>query len=274
MRLGLALVLLSVTGCGGATTMALPAAPGRALPKPPPVGQAALGAHLTAAQPDWPQAPLPLIPPPRAVDCRRARCVALTFDDGPGPETGHVLDLLARHHAQATFFLIGQQITATTAPVVRRMAAEGQEIGNHTWDHPPLSELTKAGIRNELTRTEKLIQRVSGIRTKIMRPPYGATGPRVEAETRREGLAQILWSVDTMDWRDRNADVVLRRAAAAKRGEIVLMHDIHPTTVQAVPRLLDRLDRKGFTYVTVSELLKRTMPGKRYFDDRHQDDRH
>jgi peptidoglycan/xylan/chitin deacetylase (PgdA/CDA1 family) len=86
----------------------------------------------------------------------------------------------------------------------------------------------------------------------------------VEAVTRQEGLAQILWALDPLDWRDRNAATVVRRCGEAKPGDIVLMHDIHPTTVQAVPHLLDQLDKKGFTYVTVSELLGSLTPGKQY----------
>ncbi|MBO3746271.1 polysaccharide deacetylase family protein [Streptosporangiaceae bacterium NEAU-GS5] len=270
MRLGLATaLLLAVTGCSGVTTIAVPrggGAPARMLPQLPPMDRTVLGSRLAAAQPEWAGRALPLVPPRRMVNCRRAKCVALTFDDGPGDETGKVLDVLARHHARATFFLIGQMITQRSAPFLRRMVSEGHEIGNHSWDHPPLSTLPKGVLRRQLVRTEDLIRHVTGIRTPIMRPPYGATDQKVEAETRREGLSQILWSVDTLDWRDRNSEKVLARASSVKPGEIVLMHDIHPTTVQAVPRLLSKLDSKGFTYVTVSELLGRLTPGKRYAD--------
>src|SRR4051812_27092648 len=126
MRLGLALILLAVTACGGATTMAVPGDPPFTLPRLP-VDRALLGAGLAAAQPEWPAQPLPLIPPRRSVDCGRAKCLALTFDDGPGEETGRVLDTLARHHARATFFLLGQMITEKSARFVRRMASEGHE---------------------------------------------------------------------------------------------------------------------------------------------------
>ena len=99
---------------------------------------------------------------------------------------------------------------------------------------------------------------------RLMRPPYGSTNHEVEAVTKQEGLAQIMWDVDTLDWRDRNAALVAKRCEEAKPGDIVLMHDIHPTTVEALPRLLDELDRKHFTYVTVSELIGSLTPGKAY----------
>ncbi|MEV7806241.1 polysaccharide deacetylase family protein [Microbispora sp. NPDC088329] len=220
--------------------------------------------RLAGAQRGVPGPRLPAIPPPRHVDCRKHKCVALTFDDGPAEYTGHVLDLLAAHHARATFFLLGQMITNETRDFVRRMAAEGHEIGNHSWDHASLAGLSPDALRHELDRTQDAVRKVTGVRMRLMRPPYGATNQTVDNETKQTGLAQILWAVDTLDWLNRNPTVIAQRSAAAKPGDIVLMHDIHPTTVQALPRLLDELDHKGFTYVTVSELLGDTAPGKKY----------
>ncbi|MGI5155012.1 polysaccharide deacetylase family protein [Microbispora sp. CA-102843] len=207
---------------------------------------------------------LPAVPPPRHVDCRQHKCVALTFDDGPAEYTGHVLDLLAAHHARATFFILGQMITGETRDFVRRMASEGHEIGNHSWDHASLTGLSPDGLRRELDRTQEAVRKVTGVTMRLMRPPYGATNQAVDNETKQTGLAQILWAVDTLDWLNRNPTVIAQRSAAAKPGDIVLMHDIHPTTVQALPHLLDELDHKGFTYVTVSELLGSPTPGKKY----------
>ncbi|WP_405086722.1 polysaccharide deacetylase family protein [Microbispora sp. NBC_01389] len=220
--------------------------------------------RLAGAQRGAPGARLPAVPPPRQVDCRQHRCVALTFDDGPAEYTGHVLDLLAAHHARATFFMLGQMITGETRDFVRRMASEGHELGNHTWDHASLSGLSTEAMRRELERTQEAVFKITGVRMRLMRPPYGATNKSVEEESKQEGLSQILWAVDTLDWLNRNPTVIAQRSAAAKPGDIVLMHDIHPTTVQALPHLLDELDRKGFTYVTVSELLGSPAPGKTY----------
>ncbi len=268
MRIGFVLLsLLMVTACGGATTTATPIGS----PRPPKTAvrhhdPAVLGMQLAAAQPGWPGPRMPAAPPRRPIDCKHLKCVALTFDDGPGEYTGIVLDNLAEHHASATFFLVGQMITKETEGYVRRMVSEGHELGNHSWDHPDLTTLSPGALRHQLVRTQEIVERVSGVRMRVMRPPYGATDKRVTAETRRIGLAQILWSVDTFDWRDHKPALVAERSGRARPGGIVLMHDIHKTTVEALPRLLDRLDRKGYTYVTVSELFGNLTPGRRYFD--------
>jgi peptidoglycan/xylan/chitin deacetylase (PgdA/CDA1 family) len=193
--------------------------------------------------------------PRAAVDCRVVKCVALTFDDGPGPYTDRLLGMLAAHHARATFFLIGQNIAGREA-TVRREVAGGHAIGDHTWTHPQLNRLSDQAIRSQLTRTLRGIRRATGDSTTLMRPPYGATDRRVGAVSRRLAMSQILWSVDTSDWRDRDAAIVAHRALSwVHRGDIVLMHDIHPTTVRAVPKILDGLAARGFTFVTVPELL-------------------
>ncbi|MCO6008901.1 polysaccharide deacetylase family protein [Actinoallomurus purpureus] len=202
------------------------------------------------------------------VDCRKAKCIALTFDDGPGPYTTKLLGMLAAHHVKATFFLIGGSIRGREA-VVRRELAEGHAIGDHTWSHPQLSVLSDGAIRSQLTRTLGEIRRATGGGTALMRPPYGATNRRVAVVTRHMGFAQILWSVDTNDWRDRNSAIVAHRAVSwARPGGIILMHDIHPTTVNAVPKILAGLARRGFTFVTVPELFggRSLKPGQTYFD--------
>jgi peptidoglycan-N-acetylglucosamine deacetylase len=212
--------------------------------------------------------PPPAPAPAPEIDCRTAKCVALTFDDGPGPYTTKLLGMLAAHHAKATFFLIGGSIRGREA-VVRRELAEGHAIGDHTWSHPQLSTLSDGAIRSQLVRTLGEIRRATGGTTGIMRPPYGATNRRVGVVTRGLGLAQILWSVDTNDWRDRNSGIVAHRAISwAHRNDIILMHDIHPTTVNAVPRILDGLSKRGFTFVTIPELFagRPLKPGRAYLD--------
>jgi peptidoglycan-N-acetylglucosamine deacetylase len=274
MRIGSVLLsfalLAGLAGCGQTGTSAVPVVSRMAGPAPPryPIGKGfdpgVLRMRLTAAQPRWPGPRLPLAPPPRRIDCKSVKCVALTFDDGPGENTDKVLDLLAAHHARATFFVLGQMITDKTRDYIRRMVSEGHEVGNHSWDHASLTGLSPEALRRELDRTQEAVRQVAGVRMSLMRPPYGSTNHQVEAVTRQEGLAQIMWAVDTLDWRDRNPALVATRCEKAKPGDIVLMHDIHPTTIEAVPRLLDELDRKGFTYVTVSELLGNPTPGKQY----------
>ncbi|MGC5010938.1 polysaccharide deacetylase family protein [Streptosporangium sp. DT93] len=209
---------------------------------------------------------LPVQPVSRRVDCERVRCVALTFDDGPGPYTGGLLDILAERRVRASFFVVGRMVSEEDEAVLRRMVAEGHELGNHTWNHPQLTRLPHEEVRRELGRTQWLVKRVTGVTMNLMRPPYGLTGPQVAAESRHLGLAQILWNVDTRDWHDRDVSVVAHRAAAAGPGSVVLLHDIHPTTVRAVPHLLDDLAGRGYRFVTLSELYgRRPAPGRRYY---------
>ncbi|WP_250214091.1 polysaccharide deacetylase family protein [Acrocarpospora catenulata] len=251
--------------------MAQRAPAGRPSPQPPPappmmVDPDILARQLTGNQPGWPISPFPRAPLPRLLDCVKLKCVALTFDDGPMDATAEVLDTLAAHQAKATFFVVGQMVSDQTSGLLRRMVEEGHELGNHSWDHPNLTGISADSLRMQLESTQQVVQRYTGVKMTVMRPPYGATDQRVAAATKREGLAQILWGLDTLDWRDRNADLVARRAAMAEPGDVVLMHDIHRTTIDAVPKLLDALDGKGFTYVTVSELFGEMDPGREYFD--------
>jgi peptidoglycan/xylan/chitin deacetylase (PgdA/CDA1 family) len=207
-------------------------------------------------------------PQPPKVDCRVKKCVALTFDDGPGPYTTKLLSMLAARRVRVTFFLIGGNIRGREG-IVRQELAQGHAIGDHTWSHPDLSTLPKQAVGSQLTRTLREITKVTGGPTPLMRPPYGATDKRVGKVARTLGLAQILWSVDTNDWLDRDSAIVARRAIKAHRGDIILMHDIHPTTVNAVPRILRGLAQRGFTFVTVPELLAAhpLKPGKVYYDE-------
>ncbi|GII55684.1 hypothetical protein Pth03_40730 [Planotetraspora thailandica] len=269
MRVGSLLLssLLLLTACGQARSSAVqgpPEAPGKAYDVAGRFDAQVLGSRLVARQRGWPGPRMPVAPPPRKIDCKQLKCVALTFDDGPGDGTGAVLDALAAHRARATFFMLGQMVTDETRGFVRRMVSEGHELGNHSWDHPSLVGLSQEALRRELQRTQDVVRQVAGVKMRLMRPPYGSTDKGVEDATREEGLSQILWDLDTLDWRDRNAALVAKRSGEAKPGDIVLMHDIHPTTVEALPRLLDELDRKHFTYVTVSELIGSLTPGKAY----------
>jgi peptidoglycan/xylan/chitin deacetylase (PgdA/CDA1 family) len=207
-------------------------------------------------------------PAPPGVDCRRVKCVALTFDDGPGPYTVRLLGMLAARHARASFFLIGGNIKGREA-VVRQEFAAGHAVGDHTWTHPDLTKLGSTAVRSQLLRTLNEIRRATGAPVRMMRPPYGSTDRHVAKAARGLGLAQVLWSVDTDDWLDRNSKVVAFRAVHwAHRGDIILMHDIHPTTVAAVPVILRGLAKRGFTLVTVPELLAAhpMKPGAVYFD--------
>jgi len=199
------------------------------------------------------------------VDCKKQKCIALTFDDGPMSSTSKLLKILAKRKVKATFFLIGQNVKAHPS-LVRQELAAGHEIGNHSYTHADLAAASASKVRSELSKTQSAIHKAAGITPVLMRPPGGATDSTVTSITRKMKLAQILWAVDPKDWRDRNTKLVERRVVGgARRGYIILMHDIHPTTVAAVPNIIKRLAAKGYVFVTVSQLFGHPLtPGKKY----------
>lgn len=192
------------------------------------------------------------------------KVIALTFDDGPGPYTAQLLDILDQHGAKATFFLIGSKVSAQ-ADVLRRMHARGHQLGNHSWSHPELPKLPIDQIAGEINRTNDAIKQATGVTPAILRPPYGAVNGVVLEQIRTRGMSSILWSVDTRDWADRNSQIVCSRAVTGARpGAIILMHDIHQTSVGAVPCILSALQQQGYSFVTVQGLLGNTTPGAGY----------
>lgn len=190
--------------------------------------------------------------------------VAMTFDDGPSATTTpRLLDILAKRHIKATFFMVGEN--ASQYPeIVKRIIAEGHEIGNHSWSHPNLALLSDDKVRSELQRTDDAIFQASGIHPKLMRPPYGSlSAVRGQARwiNKEFGYKIILWEVDPLDWKYRNAAHVESEILKQTRsGAIILSHDIHATTVDAMPATLDQLLAKGYKFVTVSELIAMQKP--------------
>lgn len=189
-----------------------------------------------------------------SVDCATAKCVALTFDDGPGPYTGRLLDLLKDGQARATFFAVGSNVTAQPA-LLRRMSMEGHLVGNHSWAHRDLSKQASSKIADSLGKTGDAVSAVIGQTPTLVRPPYGAVSQQVRNVSREMGLALVNWDVDTEDEHGGKAEDIADRAVqGAQPGAIILMHDIHRETVDAVPDILTRLRGKGYTFVTVPEL--------------------
>lgn len=178
--------------------------------------------------------------------------LALTFDDGPfAPTTGPLLDELARRGVHATFFLIGEQI-AGNEELIRRLADEGHQIGIHTWNHVGLSGLGDRDFDAQVGRTADALRALVGGEGFALRPPYGYVDEGVKT---RAGTPIVLWSVDPEDWKYRDADRVARHILEnAKDGDIVLLHDIYPTSAQAALTVIDTLQDRGFRFVTVDEL--------------------
>jgi peptidoglycan-N-acetylglucosamine deacetylase len=188
--------------------------------------------------------------------------IAMTFDDGPSAAlTPKLLDLLAARHIKATFFVIGENV-AEHPEIVARAAREGHEIANHSWSHPNLGKMSQEGVRSQLKRTDDAIKSAIGKSPTLLRPPYGSITEREKRWIHDEfGYDIILWDVDPLDWKRPGPAVVRNRILKETRpGSIVLSHDIHPGTVEAMPSTFDELEAKGFKFVTVSELLDMATP--------------
>ncbi len=201
---------------------------------------------------------------PAGVDCSIQRCIALTYDDGPSVHTNRLLDTLGRENVKATFFMVGTNVSANPA-IVRRMRDMGMELGNHSVNHPNLTGLSASQVSYQLGDTQRRIREATGVTPTVFRPPYGAHNATVDAVARDQRVSVVIWNSDTWDWRDRNAATVTRRVLdQAAPGQIVLMHDLHGTTVDAAPAIVRGLKERGYTLVTVSELVGPAQPGRVY----------
>ena len=182
------------------------------------------------------------------------KLIAFSFDDGPSRKnTEKILKALDKNNARATFFMLGQN--AKYYPdLVKKVEESGNEIAGHSWNHPLLTKLGKKGVKKQMSQMNEAIASVTGSDVGLLRPPYGSINRTVK-NTVKDPL--ILWSIDTLDWKTLNAD---KTAAAilkqAKDGDIILMHDIHAPTAEAVKKVLPKLEKKGFQVCTVSELLE------------------
>ncbi|MFJ6417654.1 polysaccharide deacetylase family protein [Paeniglutamicibacter sp. NPDC091659] len=193
-------------------------------------------------------------------NCSKVKCVALTFDDGPGKYTPELLSLLDQYDAKATFFLIGKNVKKHPQ-IVRDELSKGHEIGNHTWSHKDLTKVSIAAAKRDLQKTDDAIKEATGTDPTLVRPPFGAL-PRSLKKNLSVPIA--LWDVDTLDWKTRNTKSTIKAAEKIVPGSIVLMHDIHKSTIDAVPAILKDLSSKGYHFVTVTELIGHPNPGIGY----------
>ena len=185
-----------------------------------------------------------------------SKLIAITFDDGPGKYTAELLDALKKYNAKATFFLVGTCVERYPE-LVKREVEEGHQVANHSWDHAKLTTLSPDGIFSQLSKTENAIDKACGkdLGTLMVRPPYGSSNSAVQNSA---NAPLIFWSVDTLDWKYRNAETVKNNIVNnAKDGAIILLHDIHSTSVQGAIAAMEELTGQGYTFVTVSELFRR-----------------
>ena len=182
-----------------------------------------------------------------------AKKIALTFDDGPHPKyTEQLLDGLKERNVVATFFVTGEN--AENYPeIIRREQEEGHLIGNHTYSHIQLSSRNREAFREELVRTNAVLEEITGEKTSFVRPPYGSWDKSFEKEL---NMFPVLWNIDPLDWCSHNAECIAARVVEkAGDGDIILMHDYYDTSVIAALEVIDALQGEGFQFVTVEELL-------------------
>lgn len=179
--------------------------------------------------------------------------VALTFDDGPrNTTTGRLLEGLALREVPATFFLVGERI-AGSEELIQNMAQAGHQVGIHTYDHVMITDLSRKDYNIQVGKTRDLLTEILGTGDYWLRPPYGIVDHSV---MKWEDGPLILWSVDPEDWKDKNADRITEAVVERVRdGDIILMHDIYDSSVDAALRVVDRLLEQGYCFVTVEQLM-------------------
>lgn len=185
----------------------------------------------------------PVVPRPR--QCRGY--VALTFDDGPSPVTGDLLELLAYRDVPATFFNVGKNERAYP-DAVRAAARQGHQFGNHSWDHSDLGELSPADVASQLDRTSEIHMRLVGKPYEFFRPPYGSTSPAITKAARDRGMAEALWTIDSKDFETPTVSAVVAQSSQMESGGNVLLHDGHSLTVEAVTYVINSYHRRGLCF--------------------------
>ncbi|MDO7485038.1 polysaccharide deacetylase family protein [Peribacillus frigoritolerans] len=179
----------------------------------------------------------------------------MTFDDGPHPShTMSILEDLEKYDGHATFFVLGSRVQHYPE-VLQKMLQQGNEIGNHSWDHPQLTRLSKNKIEDQIEKTQDAVEKATGIEPNLVRPPYGAINNNVREYM--EDMKVALWDVDPEDWKERNEKKIVNKVMGkAKDGRIILMHDIYQTSAQAAGKIIKQLHDQGYQLVTISELEK------------------
>lgn len=186
----------------------------------------------------------------RKID-KNKKMVALTYDDGPSIYTPRVLKTLKENNAVATFFVVGNRVP-TYSDTVKKAHDMGCEIGNHTYEHKNLTRVSEAEVKRQITKTNRNVKKVTGQAPVIVRPTGGATNANVKQWV---GMPSIIWSIDTLDWKTRNAGSTKKAVLDhVKDGDIVLMHDLYSATASASETIIPELVKRGYQLVTVSEL--------------------
>ncbi|WP_439846387.1 peptidoglycan-N-acetylmuramic acid deacetylase PdaC [Bacillus subtilis] len=180
------------------------------------------------------------------------KVIALTFDDGPNPATtNQILDSLKKYKGHATFFVLGSRVQYYPETLIR-MLKEGNEVGNHSWSHPLLTRLSVKEALKQINDTQDIIEKISGYRPTLVRPPYGGINDELRSQMKMD---VALWDVDPEDWKDRNKKTIVDRVMSqARDGRTILIHDIYRTSADAADEIIKKLTDQGYQLVTVSQL--------------------
>ena len=184
--------------------------------------------------------------------------VAITFDDGPHlKNTDDIVNIFSKYNAHATFFMLGSNVVKYP-DVVKRVYDAGHEIGIHTWNHKELTKLSSDEVKNEVNNTATEIEKITGKRPTLVRPPYGSINENVKNSIDNP---LILWNIDSLDWKSRDKEKIVPLVLNdVQDGDIILLHDIHSTTVPAVEEILKYLIENDYQVITISQMLS----AKRY----------
>ena len=188
----------------------------------------------------------------RGNNCYENR-VAITFDDGPRSDTTEkLLDGLKERGVKATFFLIGES-AEKNPEIVKRMKDEGHLIGSHTYSHVQLTNLTEAKAKEEISKANSIIEGITGEDPRYIRPPYGSYSDKLLMSV---NMTPMLWTVDPNDWNTTNTAQIVKKVVSDVRcGDIILLHDIYPSSVAAALEIIDELQAKGYVFVTVDQIV-------------------
>ncbi len=196
------------------------------------------------------------------------KMIALTFDDGPSAHTDRLLNILKKHDSKATFFVLGNLVDRRPETLIR-MRDEGHQISSHGWDHRQLTKLNSQQIKDQIMMTRAKVFDITGVDPRVMRPPYGSCNDTVKEVGKELGVSYVNWSVDTLDWKTKNANKIYNEIVKhANDGAIILCHDLYGTTVDAMEKVIPKLIEDGYELVTVDELMSQNgglEAGKLYF---------
>lgn len=189
---------------------------------------------------------------------RRSRAICLTFDDGPHPvHTPHYLDLLAARQVRATFFVIGEN-AARHPDLVRRMVADGHAVGNHSYSHPRREDLSARAMAQDIRRGADVIRDICGVAPTLYRPPRGVLAARDLWHLGWSGHTVVLWNQDPKDFSRQDSREVVDwfRARPPESGDVVLLHDVHPFSLAALPELISSARQRNLAFSTIHDWIK------------------